>query len=141
MYTLIYSSEVVKYMGDIDISSMLYAAREDNAEHKITGLLIYSNEHFLHVIEGEKDAVKQCYEVVERDRRHQNLNILMEKEINERQFTGWNLGFKHIPDEELDNHPLLASFLKGESGAPFTEACYDYLVSFRLEEECEEAFY
>ena len=127
MYTLIYSSEVVKYMGDIDISSMLYAARKDNVEHKITGLLVYSNEHFLHVIEGEKEVIEKCYEVIERDRR--------------RQFDGWSLGFKHIADEELNNHPLLLPFFKDDGDAIFTNECYDYLAGFRSEEECAEAFY
>ena len=98
MYTLIYDSDVVKYIEDLDISSMLYAARKDNVEHKITGILIYSNGHFFHVLEGEKSAVKKCFEVIERDRRHQNLKVLLEKEIEERQFPGWSLGFKHIPD-------------------------------------------
>ena len=141
MYTLIYSSEVVKYMGDIDISSMLYAARKDNVEHKITGLLVYSNEHFLHVIEGEKEVIEKCYEVIERDRRHQNLKILFEKEIDARQFDGWSLGFKHIADEELNNHPLLLPFFKDDGDAIFTNECYDYLAGFRSEEECAEAFY
>ena len=141
MYTLIYCSDIVKYIQDLDISSMLYAARKNNSEHKITGLLIYSNEHFFHIIEGEEGAVKKCYELINRDRRHKNLKILLEKEISERQFPGWSLGFKHIPDAELNNHPLLAPFLKGESDASFSDELYDYLVSFRSEEECGEAFY
>lgn len=141
MYTLIYSSEAVKYMGDLDISSLLYAARQNNTEHKISGLLIYSNERFLHVMEGDKEDVEKCYEFISRDRRHQNLKILFEKDIDARQFEGWSLGFKHIPDEELNNHPLILPFLKGEADMDFTDEVYNYIVSFKTEQECAEAFY
>lgn len=88
MHTLIYSSGVEPYLGDIDISSLLYAARLSNAEHKITGVLLHINGKFIQVLEGEEAPVKKLYEIICRDRRHKNMKVLLEKDIDERQFDG-----------------------------------------------------
>ena len=81
MHTLIYSSGIEPYLGDIDISSLLYAARQSNAEHKITGILLHINGKFIQVLEGEEAPVKKLYEIIDRDRRHKNLKILLEKDM------------------------------------------------------------
>ena len=145
MYTLIYSSQIETYLGDIDISSLVYAARQSNADHKITGILLFLNDRFIQVLEGEKQDVKKLYDVIRQDRRHKNLKVLLEKDIDKRQFDGWNLGFKYIRDDELDNYPLLKSVVENEttvndeSGLP--DEIYNSLIDFKSEPECSEAFY
>ncbi len=140
MHTLIYSSGIESYLGDIDISSLLYAARQSNAEHKITGVLLHINGKFIQVLEGEEAPVKKLYEIIDRDRRHKNLKILLEKDIDERQFNGWDMGFKNITEKELSEHPIIKSFL--EDNAPDNSSdVYNYLVGLNSDQECCEAFY
>lgn len=140
MYTLIYSSGVESYLGDIDISSLLYAARQSNAKHKITGIFLNINGKFIQVIEGEESAVKKLYEIISRDRRHKDLSVLLEKEIGKRKFDGWNLGFKNITEGELEKYPVLKSFLEDHAAVDSNDL-YDFLVEFDNEQECCEAFY
>ncbi len=140
MYTLVHSSEIEPYLGDIDISSLLYAARQSNAEHKITGILLHINGKFIQVLEGEETSVKKLYEIISRDRRHKNLKVLLEKEIDERQFDGWCLGFKNITEDELNEHPILKSFVEGQISDDISEI-YDFLVGLKSDQECCEAFY
>lgn len=140
MYTLIYSSGVETYLGDIDISSLLYAARQSNAEHKITGILLHMNGKFIQVLEGEESSVKKLYELISRDRRHKNLKVLLEKEIDKRQFDGWNMGFKNITENELKEYPVLKSYIDDKT-LDETSGIYDFLVGLNADQECSEAFY
>ncbi len=140
MHTLIYSSEVETYLGDIDISSLLYAARQSNAEHKVTGVLLHHNGNFIQVLEGEEETIKRLYETILKDRRHKNIKLLLEKEIDKRQFNGWDMGFKNITDEDLDNYPVLKSVIEKQT-AEDSSHVYDFLVGLNRDQECIEAFY
>jgi Sensors of blue-light using FAD len=140
MYTIIYSSGIEPYLGDIDISSLLYAARQRNAEHKITGILLHFNGKFIQVLEGEESTVKKLYENISSDRRHKNLKVIFEKEIDKRQFDGWNMGFKNISEKELEENPILKSFIDDQVSADSGEM-YNFLAGLNADKECCEAFY
>ena len=96
-------------------------------------------------LKEKKSLSGKHFEIVSRDRRHENLKILLEKEIDERQFPGWSLGFKYIPVKELDNYPQLVPLLKdggSTSEAPdFSDEIYDYIAGFSSEAECCDAFF
>ena len=139
MYTLIYSSGIEPYLGDIDIPSLIYAARQSNVEHKITGILLHINGKFIQVLEGEEASVKKLYEIISRDRRHKNLKILLEKEIDDRQFDGWDMGFKNITEKELNEHPILKSYLEDKASDNSSDV-YNFLVGLNSDQECCEAF-
>lgn len=140
MYTLIYSSGIESYLGDIDISSLLYAARQSNAQHKITGVLLHVNGKFIQLLEGEEATIKKLYEIICRDRRHKNLKVILEKEIDRRQFEGWAMGFKNITDDELNKYPALKSCFE-DSGSDVADEVYQYLIDLKNDPECSEAFY
>jgi len=140
MYTLVYRSEIESYLGDIDISSMIYAARESNAAHKITGIFLHINGKIIQLLEGEEVVVKKLYEIIGRDRRHKNLKILLEKEIDTRQFDGWDMGFKNITKDKLNEYPVLKSCLEDDT-SDNSDSLYNFLIELNCEQECQDAFY
>ena len=58
----------------------------------ITGILCFSDDVFIQVLEGGRDEVCELYNTIVRDARHQNVRILDFEEIRERRFGNWTMG-------------------------------------------------
>jgi hypothetical protein len=72
--------------------SILQQSREHNPEQGITGILCYSNDVFMQVLEGGRDEVCELYNRIARDDRHRDVRILSFEEIRERRFGNWTMG-------------------------------------------------
>ena len=73
------------------LDEILDEARPRNASLGVTGALLFCNNHFLQVLEGEKHAVLQVYGAISSDPRHTGLQILESRPVASRQFQDWNL--------------------------------------------------
>jgi hypothetical protein len=71
-------------------------SRRNNPERGITGILCYSEEIFLQVLEGGRDEVCETYNAIVRDERNINVRLLAFEEIAERRFGGWTMGQVNI---------------------------------------------
>ncbi|AUP78464.1 BLUF domain-containing protein [Flavivirga eckloniae] len=82
----------------------LYAqAKKNNSKYNITGVLIYSNENFLQVLEGDSDSVDATFKRISLDRRHKNIFKVINIDIQQRIFEDYNFGFTIVNDsKELD---------------------------------------
>ena len=95
--TLIYVSNSL--IDDPDsIGELLTASRETNQRRNITGVLILHAGRFLQVLEGTPHDVDVVYSRIERDRRHENVRLLLNGPIAARRFGRWSMAF-HNPDE------------------------------------------
>ena len=65
MFSLIYRSVAKESFIDSDIYKMLSDARDFNAEHHITGCLLYHDRKFLQLLEGEKPKVISLFNALE----------------------------------------------------------------------------
>jgi hypothetical protein len=72
--------------------SILEQSRTHNPQLGITGILCYSDNVFIQVLEGGRDEVCELYNTIARDRRHQEVRILSFEEIRERRFGAWTMG-------------------------------------------------
>jgi hypothetical protein len=70
----------------------LEQSRAHNSRLGITGVLCYTDELFIQVLEGGRDEVCELYNTIVRDDRHQNVRILSFEEIRERRFGNWTMG-------------------------------------------------
>ena len=52
MFSLIYRSLAEESFSNAEVYQMLSAARDFNAEHDITGCLLFHNRRFLQLLEG-----------------------------------------------------------------------------------------
>jgi len=88
---LLYASRAVD-AGPETIDNILGQSRQFNPSGGITGILCYGGSIFLQAIEGSRKAVSELYGHIQRDPRHQDVQLLMYEEISERRFGGWTMG-------------------------------------------------
>lgn len=93
---LLYASRPAKPLSTPMVESIMERSRENNPRQGITGLLCFSDEIFIQVLEGGRDAVCELFNTIVRDDRHLNVRILMYEEIAERRFGGWTMGQVNI---------------------------------------------
>ncbi|MEG1456377.1 MAG: BLUF domain-containing protein [Comamonas sp.] len=74
------------------IEAILTQAREHNPATGITGVLCYGGGVFLQAIEGGRSQVSALFGHIQRDVRHQDVELLHYEEIDERRFGGWTMG-------------------------------------------------
>jgi len=101
MKRIIYCSQATDAFTPDDLLALLGAARHRNKPLKVSGLLLYSNQSFLQVLEGDNDAVADVYASISRDPRHTNIRLLMDEEIPSRLFADWTMGFEQVESEDL----------------------------------------
>ncbi len=67
LFHLIYVSTAVKPMIGDELVSLLEQSRARNKRHRITGMLLYSDGHFMQVLEGEEASVMKIFEDISHD--------------------------------------------------------------------------
>lgn len=89
---LLYASRTAQPLSHDLLESILAKSRIHNPEHGITGILCYSGDVFMQVLEGGRAAVSALYADIVRDERHADVTLLHYTEIAEREFAGWTMG-------------------------------------------------
>lgn len=89
---LLYASRAAEALTQEVIESILAQSREHNPALGITGILCWSGDIFMQVLEGGREAVNHLYNEIVRDPRHRDVTLLHYQEISERHFAGWTMG-------------------------------------------------
>jgi hypothetical protein len=93
MIQLMYASTAREPFTAEELAALLLQARAQNHERGLTGLLVYHGGAFLQVLEGRGEAVTEVFERIGRDPRHADLRLLIRREVDEREFGEWSMGF------------------------------------------------
>ena len=102
MIELVYYSQANNDLTAVDISNILKTARDFNSENQITGCLLYNNNEFLQILEGEKKVVMELFESIKKDKRHSNVMLLALDYKNDKMFDEWSMAFQEIDGTEQD---------------------------------------
>ena len=86
MKRIIYCSQSTIDFSPDELVDLLEAARQRNAGSDLSGMLLYCNQSFLQMLEGEPAALEETYRRISADDRHENLRLLMDAEISSRLF-------------------------------------------------------
>jgi hypothetical protein len=89
---LLYASRATTPLNSSVQESILEQSRAHNPKSGITGVLCFSDDVFIQVLEGGRDEVCELYNTIVRDGRHQQVRILSFEEIRERRFGSWTMG-------------------------------------------------
>jgi hypothetical protein len=109
---LVYASRLC---GDETVLRPIHShAVRNNTVHMITGMLLYANKRFLQVLEGDSKAVHVTFAQIKADSRHENVTLLLEQKIEAHYFQHWNMGFRHLLDEELASFPAYAVYFEDD---------------------------
>ncbi|WP_374515228.1 BLUF domain-containing protein [Niveibacterium sp.] len=93
---LLYASRAASPLSAPVVDAILAQSRDHNPKLGITGMLCYSDDLFLQVLEGGRDEVCELFNTIVRDDRHTNVRILSFEEIPERRFGAWTMGHVNI---------------------------------------------
>jgi hypothetical protein len=96
MLQLCYASRAVRPFDSAQLADLLSRARANNESLGVTGLLLYDNQWFMQVLEGEYANVLQLYEKILRDRRHSEKLLVYKLDIEKPSFKNWSMGFLHV---------------------------------------------
>jgi hypothetical protein len=114
-----YSSVAAHHIDRDGLVELLTRARKFNDSHGLTGMLLYVDESFFQILEGDSDELHTLYERIEQDNRHAKLIKLIEMPIEKRTFESWSMGYAKVTREELAKIPGLNDFFG--KGSSFTE--------------------
>ena len=89
---LMYASRATETVRPEALSSILKKSTHNNPGLGVTGVLCFSGEIFLQVLEGGRLPVSQLYNRIAQDPRHTDVVLLSYEEIDERCFAGWARG-------------------------------------------------
>ena len=108
LYGLGYVSEPTVAFTDGDLADLLVAARRANVHYEITGELwvLEGPEgrrvvRFLQWIEGTEPAVDACFERIEADPRHEEIDVVFRGPIPRRRFPSWDMAFGRVAEPEV----------------------------------------
>lgn len=114
---LLYASRAAKPLNAKTVAAILAECQRNNPRRGITGVLCYSDEIFLQVLEGGRDVVCDTFNSIVRDARHETVRLLSFEEISERRFGGWSMGQVNI---EKINSSLLLKYAEKAELNPFS---------------------
>ncbi len=130
-YTL-YVSQASGPMTPDELAKLLKQSRTFNRSVGVTGCMIYQNDGFIQMLEGERAQVESVMEKIRCDPRHHNLRVVVEGETERRVFPDWSMGFRDM--SAIYDLPEFAAWQKTtRSLLEFGEdapACYAYITAF-----------
>ncbi len=135
LITVAYTSAATKFMTDGELADLLTKARVKNERLEITGLLVYHDGNFLQVVEGPEAKVRQLFHTIENDPRHAHIIKLIDRPVEERQFSDWAMAFRQLSQSSLRDLAGYSAFLDtswtDEKVKDQASLAYQLLLSFR----------
>ena len=95
---LAYFSKPADTFRFTDLEPVLASSRRNNERFNVTGLLGLTSTHFMHYLEGPREAVSLIFSRIMHDRRHRDVTLY---------------GVAEIEDRLIPDHPL--AFVSGKA--------------------------
>jgi len=96
MYYIIYSSTGTKQFTENDLTDILSKSVNNNIRDSITGVLLYHDDSFIQLLEGEEQTIRETYKRIIADSRHKDVTTIASGGLEQRNFPDWAMGFKSI---------------------------------------------
>jgi hypothetical protein len=129
IFQLLYVSGATRPISPSDLDDILASSRRNNETRDVTGVLLYADDTFIQVLEGDRATVGEVARVIRRDPRHRNFMVLVERNAEKRAFSQWQMGFKRLdPSKEQDgsvfkmSRQALHSRMKGDDDGLMLDA-------------------
>jgi len=130
--TAVYVSKAATQMSTPSLFGLLAKARANNRANGVTGVLLYSEGVFLQVLEGAAGALDATLARIEKDERHQSMQIVYRDMLKTRVFDGWTLGFGVADDTAVSLMRQIQAELdkpEGEAGRAVHQLLCEFYAS------------
>lgn len=91
LQTLSYRSRSVGTMSELDLHRLARAAQARNLIEGVTGLLVHDSGWIFQQLEGPACGLARIWQSIQRDPRHQDIDLMELAPLDERRFQGWSL--------------------------------------------------
>ncbi|WP_070734466.1 BLUF domain-containing protein [Hymenobacter glacialis] len=98
---LIYCSTATRPLADEEMQELIVQSSVRNAARAITSFLYCANPGYLHVLEGDHQAVAQLQARLSQDARHADMVTIMDETSTTRLFPGLNMGSAYLTSAAL----------------------------------------
>lgn len=100
-YQLIYHSRANVDVHSAEIDEILQEAKAYNAAHNITGCLLFHNQQFLQLLEGEQKEIESLFATIKTAKHHKDVSVVSQREVNERLFRISPMVFEVVGRDDL----------------------------------------
>jgi len=101
MHQLIYFGQATASLTGTQLEQLLAQARQFNAAHGLTGILLYGNDQFLQVLEGDAATIHSLYARICQDPRHHEVVTYADGAIKGRAFADWHMAYHPLVPEQF----------------------------------------
>ena len=88
------------------LGALFSAARSHNKSQHITGALLLDGEHYVQVLEGDETLVRELYEHIAEDARHDSVALIDAGDVDARVFSRWSMA--RVGEGDEADIPLIA---------------------------------
>lgn len=74
------------------LDAILITSRRNNERDGLTGFLLFDQTWFFQILEGEHEPVLTRYSRIQRDPRHQAVQLMALRRVAQRTFPEWSMG-------------------------------------------------
>lgn len=135
LWQIVYVSSATHPWSQRELTEGLEKFRANNVRRGVTGMLLHMDGNFMQAIEGPRDVLLSLEKTIAADPRHHGFITLVSREVPEREFEGWSMGFRNLGGREKAELPGWSDFLSqpfvSESVKQSPGRALKLLLSFR----------
>jgi hypothetical protein len=125
---IIYVSRSLISAEPAGIDAIVSSSIKWNSEFRVTGMLWANGVHFAQVLEGEADNVRSTMDRILNDRRHADIDVLLDRAVMSRQFGNWSMRRAANDDASTHGTAFMLGFASGERTAS-TQRLYETILA------------
>ncbi|MBU1252857.1 MAG: BLUF domain-containing protein [Alphaproteobacteria bacterium] len=91
MERIVYTSRARTDLASDEVFRIIETSARNNPARDVTGFLIFNQNRFLQLVEGERQALDELLGVLKRDPRHCDLAIHVREPATKRCFPNWRM--------------------------------------------------
>ena len=133
--SLTYTSAATRLLSVTELVELIEQIRPKNERLGVTGLLLYSGGNVIQTLEGTSYAVDDVFDAIQVDPRHGDVHVVERREVDERSFATWSMGFRNVSAREVSQLQDFGAFARESVGrdlTPHTASAFELLEKFRV---------
>lgn len=113
-HAICYVSNAAKNLSTSEINELLNFCEQNNNQHDLKGILLYSEGNFFQILEGEKEKVIALWNNIQKDDRHYGIIAVIDRDITKGSYDNYRATI--IPEGEKYKSELPAEYLEPLKG-------------------------
>jgi hypothetical protein len=101
VHHLLYRSRATRPFSSVELTTLQEQSLVWNEAHNITGMLCYSDGHFVQVLEGSGEEVHALFNKIKQDKRHYQVKALSDRASNQRWFADWRMALVETQSDDF----------------------------------------